>query len=185
MLNTDMGYEFKSDEEKQFADWLEEAKVHGLVSSWEYEPITFDLIPAKCYSESVQTKTKIKIVEKSLLNDLKYTPDFRVELTDTGLKLLTQTFKKSICTAENPHIMWVDTKGEFARNDGNRSFSIIQKVFYDTHKIYAEKVIPKKLFEKTFAPESVRWMKSRKLPTKTKIGTKTVTITEFLKEIKV
>jgi len=179
-----MEYEFKSDEEKQFADWLEEAKLHGLVSAFEYEPKTFDLIPAKHYTETVQTKRNLtQEVERSLLNDLQYTPDFKIQISDVGLPILTEIFKKSIRTAENPHIVWVDTKGKFSRNDGNRSFSIIQKIFYDVHNIYVEKVVPEKLFEKTFSPESVRWMKSRKLPTKTKIGTTTRTVAEFLKEI--
>jgi hypothetical protein len=53
-----MEYKFKSEEEQQFADWLTEAELNGLVLHWEYEPKTFDLIPARKYIEIVQTKTK-------------------------------------------------------------------------------------------------------------------------------
>jgi hypothetical protein len=104
-------------------------------------------------------------------------------LTSRGIENLSKVFRKSLSTHSN--IIWIDVKGTFQQHDGARSFSIIQKVFYDRHGIYAEKVVPKDLFKKTFAPESVRWMKNRKTKTKTKIGTESRTIAEFLNEEKI
>ena len=177
-----MEYEFKSDEERQFADWLEEAKVALLVTDWLYEPTSFELLPARNFIGEVRTKTKVKMVERCLHQASNYTQDFRVVFSEVGLRTFNDVFKKSMLTAKDPHIQYFDTKGGFSRQDDGRHFSLLQKLFYDKHGIWTEKIVPKKLFIKTYAPESVRWMKGRKTPTLTKIGTQTKTIGEFLKE---
>lgn len=178
-----MEYDFKSSEEQQFAQWLDAAKMHKLVDSWEYEPESFELIPAKSFIEQVSTKTKTKSVERSLHAAASYTPDFKIILSDVGIGVFEGIFKKALSTAKDPHVLWTDVKGGFSRTDDGRHFSLLQKLFFHVHGIYVEKVIPKKLFQKTFAPELVRWMKSRKTPTMTKIGTLTKTIEQFLEEI--
>ena len=182
-----MIYEFKSEEERQFADWLDVCKDCKFVSDWKYEAQTITLLEPKHYFEEVSTKTKTKIVERSLCQGTTYTPDFMVEFTDRGFEVFSSVFKKSILTKskDSPKgVLFFDTKGEFDRRQGDgRFFSLIQKLTYEKTGIWVEKIIPKKLFQKTFAPEAVRWMKNRKSPTKTKIGTQTKSIEEFNKEI--
>lgn len=177
-----MKYEFKSNEEQMFADWLDEAKNVGFVNSWTYEPSSFLLIPAKTYVEVVKTKTKTKKVDKNLHLQCTYTPDFCVQFTESGKQAFEIAFKKTFGTRDGLE-HYFDTKGLFDKRQGDgRFFSVIQKLMFLVHGIWVEKVIPKTLFEKTYAPENVIWMKSRKVPTKTKIGTKCKAIQEFVYE---
>lgn len=182
-----MSYEFKSEEERQFADWLDVCKDCKFVVDWKYEAQCFELLQAKSYFEEVSMKTKTKSTERSLCQNTAYTPDFMVEFSDRGLDVFHTVFKKSILTKpkESPKgVLFFDTKGEFDRQQGDgRFFSLVQKLTYEKTGIWVEKIIPKKLFQKTFAPETVRWMKNRKTLTKTKLGTQSKSIEEFNKEI--
>lgn len=174
--------EYKSEEEKQFAMFLDECKEHQLIYDYAYETMSFELLPDKTYVEAVSGKKAVKLVERSLHASANYTPDFRVTFSERGLSVLRDVFKKSILTSKGNPVLWFDTKGTFSRQDDGRHFSLLQKLFYDKHGIWVERVVPKKLFPKAFAPEGVRWMKARKKPTKTKMGLQSKTIDEFLKE---
>lgn len=173
-------HEFKSKEEEQFAFWLSECENFGLVEVWDYEPITFELLPEKKYKEEVVLKTKTKIVERTLHQSTTYTPDFRVLFTDKGLDVFKDTFKKSIYTLNNSKVVFFDTKGGFSKFDDGRHYSLLQKLTFEVVGVWVERVVPYKLFKKTFAPANVMWMKSRRKPTKTKIGRDSKTILEFL-----
>lgn len=175
-----MEYDYKSQEERQFADWLEVCMTYGLVKHWQYEPKSFVLIPAKTYTVVQQLKTKTKTVEKTLHQEASYTPDFMVEFTDEGLALFKGVFSDSYHT-NGSKTLFIDTKGEFDRRQGDgRFFSLIRKLMYDKHGIWVEKVIPKRLFKETFAPETVRWMRNRKTATLTKVGSESKTVGDFL-----
>ena len=192
---------FRSDEEFDFYHWLEEAKEHGLISGWEYEPKSFLMLDKKTYTETVELKTKTKVVQRHLHAEASYTPDFRFTLTLLGRVVLFDAFKASILTIPGylRHTgtidVWVDVKGNFNphQNDG-RFFSLVRKVMYEKHDIWVAKVIPffkkkKKgkestphgLFAETFAPRSRRWLKNRKVPTLTSCGTACPSVTDFVK----
>ena len=91
-------------------------------------------------------KTKVKTVERHLLNDCRYTPDFlllpgeRWHLVGKALYGTGGGF-------------WIDVKGTFAGqyNDGVK-FSLLQKWTYDKWRVYINKVIPVHFFEATFVP---------------------------------
>lgn len=180
-----MKYDFKSKEELIFAEWLSEAKDNKLVEDWSYEEKTFELISSKSFLEVVELKTKSKILKRSLHASSSYTPDFKVILTELGMTTFKDVFKKAILSSKGSRIIYIDTKGEYDRRQGDgRFFSLVRKVLYDKHGIWVEKVVPKKIFPKTYAPKQVIWMKNRKSPTKTKLGGQCMTIDEYLTEKK-
>jgi hypothetical protein len=148
---------YRSKEELYFSWWLDELKEADYINSWEYEPKSFTLIDKVKYGWSKQLKTKEKHMESTLLNDLCYTPDFRIQWSHKGCNspFVWQYKSKrshafSILIGE---VSYIDVKGTFDRNKSNSTFSIIQKVMYDKRGILVEKVVPQKLFEKTFTPK--------------------------------
>ena len=190
---------YKSKEEQDFADWLDEAKENGLIHQWEYEPRSFILFDKQTFKEKVQLKTKTKIVERHLHAEASYTPDFMMELTNLGEHLLFDAFKSSILSvpvyvrATTSTVIWVDVKGNFdpIRKDP-RFFSLIQKAIYRKHGVWVAKVVPfyqtgkgkekwaRGLFTKTFAPQSCRWISGRKVPTLSVCGKACCGVGEFV-----
>ena len=161
----------KSNEEKFFSYWLEELKESGINIDWRYEPDSFILSEKITFPYQKTMKSgKSKIIEKHLLNPHVYTPDFMIIDKSQILKDLFHS---------NSEFIWIDTKGTWANRGATQEFSINQKWIYQKHGIYVNKVIPEKLFFKTFAPKKVRITPVTKKPTK---FTKCKTVHEFLKE---
>ena len=169
----------KSDCEWEFVLWLQEAVREQLIVSWDYEPESFELFPAQTVTEVVKMKTKTKKVERHLHQSASYTPDFVIQLTEKGGGLLYKQFKLSMLSGDGTRL-WVDVKGAYNKNDQPRYFSVIQKAVYFIHHFWVQKVIPEKLFEQTWCPEKLRWMKNRKTPTLTARGRKYKTVSEFV-----
>ena len=144
MTETD---KMKSEEEKDFYHWLLELKYYGYISEIRYEPESFVLAEDVKIQVIKQLKTKQLIKEKTLLHRHEYTPDFVFVLERP---LPVQVFYPG------QGILYVDTKGTFDRFKSVREFSINQKWMLDKHKIYVNKIIPKKLFKKTFVPLKCR-----------------------------
>lgn len=160
----------KSDEEKDFAEWLEEAEYNGLVTDLEYEPHSFLLSPKQSIFVEKQLKTKIKQVEKFLLHQHSYTPDFRFIIKD---KLLYAFFKKI-----SGLYTYVDTKGTWSNRGSAQEFSINQKWVYEKYGVFINKIIPSKLFKKTWVPELCRLTPKKRQPKKEFINC--ISIGEFI-----
>ena len=160
--------EFDSQEELEFWHWLNEAYEAGLIAGYEYHKRSWALSEKQTYTDIVELKTKIKEVEKHLMHPHVYTPDFEIfGAKDIGLIDVHQ---------DGWHV--VDVKGTFNMYGGDREFSINQKWMYDKHGVYVHKVVPEKLFKKTWCPELVRYTpKTGKLRKK---YIKCKTIKEFL-----
>ena len=194
---------YKSEEENMMASWLEEAKEHGLVLSWEYEPVKYMLSEKKTQDVVVQMKTKTKVVERHVCSPHTYQPDFQFKLSDEGYRLFGHIFPKTYLTEPtNPlfkllETVAVDVKGGFMNSGEKKCFSINQKWMFDRYNIWTEYVVPwiapkkvtkkrkkavpaKGLFADTFVPDSLRWMNSRKSPTLNTKGVACNTIQEFL-----
>ena len=156
--------EFDSQEEINFYYWLEEAKDLGIVEKWEYQPESFILSePIKKLVE-VKLKTKVKQVEKSLLQGHKYTADFKIWFTDSILNYDTKL--KSIVILKK-NIIFIDIKGGFNSFGSHSNFSVESKWVWEKYGILVEKVISDKWFKNTWVPENVRYTpKTGKLRTK-------------------
>ena len=142
----------RSNEELFFTYYLDELKEQGFVSEYWYEPKSFLL------SERVVGEVKGK--KRTIFQEHSYTPDFYIE------------FNKVPSFLEGAKIVngkwWVDVKGSFNRHGGDRVFPINAKWLYQRHNILVEKIIPQKLFEKTFTPEKFLLTEKKKQERKIK-----------------
>jgi hypothetical protein len=146
---------FDSEEEKQVAYWLNEADEAGLVSNVFYHIREYEL------SQRVTDGNG-----RFLLHPHKYTPDFSFIL-ETPLKVFQQFFKYQ-------RDIVIDVKGSFSKYHDQKSFSINQKWVYAKYGVYVQKVIPEKLFKKTFVPEICRYTPTRKWFVKKYVGCKVI-----------
>jgi|GEM_PF-3452622 len=127
-----------SEEEKQFEAWLEDAMEAGLVHGYKEQPETFELIP----------KAEIDIGRKKpkfLLHPHKYTPDFRVDLTDLGQEIFQDAFPLAHLTPQwkDEGILYVDTKGSFTVQHGQEQiFQANRKILWHYRRIWIAKVVP-------------------------------------------
>jgi hypothetical protein len=162
--------DFASDEEHQVYYWLKEAEAHGMVSNVAYQPGPFELSPRASARVFKQLKTKTKQIDQFLFHPHRYTPDFAFNLLDSSLN---GVFK----FPQNSEVV-IDVKGGFNPYGDPKQFSINQKRMWQRFEIYAEKIVPEKLFKKTWVPEGCRLTPKQKKPVKKYIGVPTVT--EFL-----
>jgi len=121
-------------------------------------------------------KNKKSETEKrgSLLQPLKYTPDFIIFWSKKGIdefvyipgyenvSVLSPSRSPFIAIKKDGYpgdklISYIDVKGNFGRHGDAVKFSILQKIIYSALKIYIEKIVPQKLFAKTFYPERYLW----------------------------
>lgn len=157
---------YKSVEELQFSWFLDDLKHCGYVSSYNYEPTTFKLF------ESIKTKWQkvnskgFKDVDAHLTAEMNYTPDFFITFTEKAFGVFCNGLpcKKrpyflhcNIDPITNTATCVVDVKGSARNGQNTRNFSqfsfpLKQKILLDKFDIYAQKVIPEKLFKDTFIP---------------------------------
>ena len=177
----------KSNEEKYFAWWLEEAKVKGYIKEWSYEPKSFALSPKQTNKFTKQLKTKIKECEETILQPHIYTPDFEIVWRNKAIgkflgggKQKSQPFK--LAKGFPNLISYVETKGSFDQNNMTRLFSINKKWVFQKYGIYVNlcKISTKKgsFFDKTFTP--IRFVLTEKTKKIRKLGYKAT----FLNTIK-
>lgn len=157
---------FPSYEEYTMYLWLEEAKKHCIIESFEHQPPEYILSTAKSYKKlNTKLKTKIAYVDRELLKKHRYTADFKL-VSNYALP-----FSKEF---QNMGEIVVDTKGSFQQYDGARSFSINQKWMLEKFGIYVHQVIPQEFFQKTFVPERARYTPQQGKIKKCYIGTRLV-----------
>ena len=162
--------EFDSAEEKQFYNWLIELRDAGLVEKWDsindiYQPASFKLFDTAKYNEL----SKGKLKECTLLREHIYSPDFKLTFTkkfyETFPREVLKKYFKFLPISEDLSDIspvYIDIKGTFNSNAGDRVFSINQKWVYLIHKQFINKIVPEKLFADTFVPETERYTEKTK-----------------------
>lgn len=141
---TKYGITFDSLEEEHVYEWIIEAKTLGFIDEITYQPESFIL-----YNGLKNSKGKY-IVRPHV-----YTADYKLKMTykwktfvkDNKIKILNDFY-------HNDDYLYIDVKGQFNKFSGDREFSINHKFMLAIHNIYVWKVIPKKLFEKTWLPKN-------------------------------
>ena len=186
-----MGMSLDSMEEKMFLYWCEELIQAGYIEKVERAK-SYKLTNGvyNCYTKETQLKTKLKCEPKMdcVLNTYSYEPDFHVFFTAKGFekfcwKLGTPTKVNKEFIADLLYdfnkFCTFEIKGNFNRDNMIRLFQNNRKVLYDKYGIFANLVIPDKLFEATFLPK-----KASLTPTgqQRKINYPTKTLQEFLYE---
>lgn len=131
-------------EEWSFYNWILELYDLGVVKKYEYQPESFNLVSDKKYIPLYNNEKK---KERSLLRSHEYTADFKVIFDKSYGELLSGYFKIDSGMVHGNEIeIWIDVKGTFQRNGGDRAFSINQKLVYDKFGIYVQKTVPRDLF---------------------------------------
>jgi len=159
--------DFASDEEFWVYLWLKAAEEHELVSDINYQPETFLLCPRASVPIRKELKTKTKIVDLFLFRPHQYTADFSFFVSNK----IKHLFVAPKFTSEK---VVIDVKGSFNMYGDPKQFSINQKWCWDKFGVYVEKIIPEKLFKKSFVPEICRLTPKKRQPVKKYINTKTI-----------
>jgi hypothetical protein len=149
------GILFDSYEEIHFYHWLQEARSAGMISAYSYHPRSFELAPPASVYVKKQLATKNKIVQKTLLQKVSYTPDFLLVATPMLQRVDHQLFSHN-------QSYWIDVKGTFGPYNDDAKFSVIRKWVWDKYGIFINKVVPLKFFEKTWVPRRAARTKTGK-----------------------
>ncbi len=127
----------------------------GLVSDIVYQPSSFMLSPRQSTKVIKQLKTKTKEIDRFLLHPHVYTADFKFVGSPDFDKIDHEMLSYD-------GYYYVDVKGSFAggfRNSSAITFPINRKWVYEKYGIFVNKVIPEKLFKKTFIPRDLAYGK--------------------------
>jgi ribosomal protein S8 len=154
-----------SNEEKMMCHYLEELQKNGYIKPFKKNTKSMEIFPSRKEKiEYLDKKNEVKNLEKHFLHGLSYTYDFMIEWLPKAKNIFyvnifndfakdRKTISKVPFFCLENDISIIDVKGSFAGRNNNSAitFPIIQKLLYDGD-IYVQKIIPKKLFQKTFVP---------------------------------
>ena len=174
-----------SQEEAWMAMWLNELQNAGYVEFWERVTKSVEIFPAVKFNyvkeTELKTKTKREIKYFTLLQDLEYTPDFVVRWNKKAYKKLFSVIGDNIdpkswfFCKDSWFEGFIEVKPNFDQNGKTAKFSIIQKILWNTKRIFVDLIQPEKLFEATFMPlEAMNDFKYKKNPTGKNKGKKGV-----------
>jgi len=171
--------DFDSDTEFDFYFWCLEAKAVGMIDGWEYHSMKFPLSPKVSVQVEKRLKTKTKLVDKHLLAEHGYEPDFILKHPSSRLTEMVPEFGRAK-PDEYPDI-YIDIKPPYSKfSDTKQVFSINQKWVMQRHGVYVHKVVldpvkkksirtkTKTFFERTWVPDALAWCKGRLEPTRKK-----------------
>jgi len=181
---------FDSNEEMFFADWLTEL---GIKFTYKPEPFILSFPVRICYQKPRS------ITEAHLMHGHTYQPDFKIDnitrylsvlesinlvLVDVCMPPIQNSLKDTLKTSSG--VLWVDTKGSNlgkSRRSSDITFPINQKWLWKDHGVYVNSLIPDRLFERTFYPESALLTEGGKDKCK-KTNGKLIPLREIVKTIK-
>lgn len=148
-------FKVDSNEEVGFLHWCEDLVKQNLIEinlECFYQPPAYELLPP------------VKILdgkkEKTLLREHNYTLDFIIKIKPELFNIFPKLSKYLINSFDN--YCYIDIKGMFNKNGGDRSFAINQKLLYNKYQIFVNKVIPDKLYEYSFLPSLERYSPKKK-----------------------
>lgn len=177
------GYSFDSLEEIEFYFFLRDALKLKLITEYVYQPDSLVICPKATITQKIPYKRKsgYKTITSTLYSEAKYTPDFKFKATDKLFHYFPQ-FKNLLRETEGKWF-YIDVKGAYNRYGGDRQFSLHRKLVFHLFQIHINKVIPQLFFQKLgAAPDDVRWMKNRKVPTLKKAYIATPSLEEVVND---
>ena len=142
---------FRSTDEEMFWDWCVEAEKLGIIHNFEYEPYSILIIPKQTTKRIKKLKTKTKEIDKFLLAELSYTPDFVIK-SKFNLERLGLIYDSIDDNSEHKYEYIIDVKGMYSQNNDDVQFSVRRKALYYIKQIFVNKLIVDKWFLKTFLP---------------------------------
>lgn len=176
--------QFDSAEEKYFSWYLDELKDTGYIENYEAQPESYVLSEPAFYNHAKQLKTKTKLIVKKLIREHIYTADFRIVWAEKARGLFFNKLIDPIDLSKVPFVSnyysvsTVEIKPAFDQNNMTRLFAINQKWMYQKQGVYVQKIVPVKLFEKTFTPK--KYLTTDKSGKPRKLKYKPTSLEEFL-----
>jgi len=162
---------YPSWEELYFSWFLDDLVEEGYLSEYEYQPTAKTIFPEMNIAWVQKMKTKEVYRKHSIFSKLTYTTDFKMFWTKKAMGLFVNDGTPCI---NRPYFMGldsdemtgertteVDVKGDHSlgqskKNFSQYSFPFKQKMCFTYLGIYVQKVVPIKLFDKTFVPTRYR-----------------------------
>lgn len=149
---THIGREYDSITEACVAAWLYEACALGYIEDYQ-EQVQYALSPRKVYTVQKYLKTKVRVDERTLLQEANYTADFVLfsmpkdtfmytKLNEAGMLPAGYGGYDSEYTWDDRHIYVVDVKGERCPASQASKFSLTQKFLHAATGIYVNKLVP-------------------------------------------
>lgn len=149
------GYRFDSKEELDVYEWLLEAQSLGFIEDIEYQPKSFELFEGYKNAKG-----------KYMIRPHVYTADFHFKFTDDWIRF-RKANKLKIFDKFDEKDIYIDVKGSWSIYDDGRSHQINTKWMFSKYGIYVWKIVPIKLFEKTWLPKNcVFTRKTKKISAK-------------------
>ena len=149
------GILFDSKEELDVYEWIREAQELGFIDDFKYQPDSFELF------EGLKNEKGKYIVRPHV-----YTADFWLSFTKRWIDFRKANKLKIFDKVDETHV-YIDVKGFHSIYDDGRSFQINSKWVLSKFGIYIWKIVPHKLFEKTWLPKKcVLTRKTKKLSLK-------------------
>jgi hypothetical protein len=168
------GVEYASREEIYFRWFCNDLVKSGHIKHFVYQPDSMVLIPKAKYWWTKQNKKSVTDREGNLMDSLGYTADFLITWSKKGVKkyvyvlnmenisVRSKNRKPFVAIRDKDYpddslVSYIDVKGNFGQHGDAVKFPVLQKIIYFTKGIYVEKIVPEKLFKKTFYPSRYIW----------------------------
>jgi len=179
------GIKHASKEEIYFRWFCDDLVKSGHIKYFIYQPDQWELIAKPEYywvKKNIKSETE---KPGNLMDSLKYTPDYEITWSKKGVEKYVYLLNhenisvhskrrkpfvaiSNKCYPDDALTSYVDVKGTYGQHGDDVKFPVLQKIIYYIKFIYVEKIIPKKLFTKTFYPE--RYLLTDGLTKKRKIN---------------
>lgn len=181
---------YRSSEEVYFSWYLDELVEHGYVSWYKYESKKFKLLDEAKSVWYKKVRANVVATQLHLLQDIEYTPDFEICFTEKALGIFCNGTPSKTITAfigaiedeiTGEYIAFIDVKG--ANGHSGTSFTFVQKIAWDKLRIYFQKIIPFKLFNKTFTPKRYLYTDGGNQLRASKNMKKVISIEEYIKKM--
>ena len=99
------GHEFDSKEEVYFSWYVKELFKAGVIREFIYQPPKLSLAKPQRYAHKAEMKTKVKVVEKSLIQGHEYTPDWLIIWNAEMIKVFQQELKIALCNMSDNYLV--------------------------------------------------------------------------------
>jgi hypothetical protein len=177
-----MNKKWDSKEEFYFSLYLDELVDAGYVLEYELHPKPFLLSGKSTVTVTKQLKTKVKLLEKTFLQEHIYTPDYLVMWAESAKGLFFSEIKGGapFWLSSTFNSSYIEVKPTFSRYNMQRVFSLNQKWCFNKHGEYVNLIKPCELFKKTFTP--IRYLTTDISGKPRKINYKVFSLEEYINQ---
>jgi hypothetical protein len=149
-----------SQEEFFMQEYFKELQEAGFIKEIIYQPEPIILSEKVIVNKIIKLKTKEKVVEKTLINQHVYTPDFEIHFNGSNKlhKSINNIFYEEIpLMFSDSFISLIEVKSNshFDNNMKRHFTSALQPWVYQRHNLFVNLIEVPKIFEKSFIPKSI------------------------------